>query len=150
MIKIIDDPRVRYYELTFLLPVGSTGVELKKFKDSILELLQKHQMTVEGQEDWGKKELAYSIKFKSKWENEAYYHHWLIKGSASKVADLDRDLKLSGVLIRYLVVQVVSKEASFDSSKSESIEDNQDKKTSTKKRVSKKVDEVVTEKEGEK
>lgn len=104
MITIVSDPKVRQYELTFLLQAGLTSAEVKKIADSLAELLTKHNLTIDAQQDWGKKELAYAIKFGAKRQTEALYQHWLLTGPASAIPALERELNLLPTLMRYLLV----------------------------------------------
>lgn len=104
MIPIIADPKVRHYELTFLLQAGLTSAEVKKIAESLVEILTKHQMTVSVQQDWGKKELAYTLKYGAKKQTEALYHHWVITGPASAMSALEKDLTLFHSFMRYLLV----------------------------------------------
>lgn len=104
MITIVSDPKVRQYELTFLLQAGLTSAEVKKIADSLAELLTKYNLTIDAQQDWGKKDLAYAIKFGAKRQTEALYHHWLLTGPASALPALERELNLLPTLMRYLLV----------------------------------------------
>ena len=50
----------------------------------------------------GRRRLAYTIKKK----NEATYHNFLFRGSSACVAEVQRKLRLSESILRYLTVRI--------------------------------------------
>lgn len=104
MMELVKDKRVRKYELTYLLPEALSSSEVAKAKEAIESLLKKHKVTIVSQEDWGKKYLAYPIKYKSQKQYEAYYTHVSLEAEASTMPKFENDLYLQQEIIRHLVV----------------------------------------------
>ena len=104
MIELVRDKKVRTYELTYLLPEALTSSEVATVKEAIEQLLKKNKITIVSQEDWGKKELAYPIKYKSKKQNEAYYTHMVLEADSSDMPKFENDLYLKQEVIRHLIV----------------------------------------------
>lgn len=102
--KILKEKRVRSYELTFLVPASLTSVDIAATNTAVLALCKKHGLTITDQEDWGKKELAYPIRFSGKSEREAVYTHLVIEAEAKKVQAFEKDLNLQQNVIRHLLV----------------------------------------------
>ena len=102
--KLVKDKRVRTYELTYLLPAALTSSEVATAKEAIEQLLKKHKVTIISQDDWGKKALAYPIKYKSQKQYEAYYTHMVLEAESSRMPKLENDLYLKQEIIRHLVV----------------------------------------------
>jgi small subunit ribosomal protein S6 len=102
--KLVKDKRVRVYELTYLLPVALTSSEVTQAKEAIESLLKKHKITITSQEDWGKKFLAYSIKYKSQKQNEAFYVHMVLEAQSDAISNFEKDLYLKQEIIRHLLV----------------------------------------------
>ena len=111
--KIPAKKVVRRYELTYLLPVSYTETELKGFRDAVEKSLTKNKAQVESTEDWGKKRLAYAIKFNQSAQTEAHYVHVVFSADPSAIKGIESDLVLNSSLVRYLLVTAderVSKE----------------------------------------
>jgi small subunit ribosomal protein S6 len=102
--KILTEKKVRSYELTFLVPASLTTVDIAAANTAVLALIKKHGLTIKDQEDWGKKELAYPIRFAGKNEREAVYTHLVIEADVAKVQAFEKDLYLQENVIRHLLV----------------------------------------------
>jgi len=102
--KLVKDKRVRNYELTYLLPEVLTSSEVAKAKEAIEQLLKKHSVKILSQDDWGKKALAYPIKYKSKKQYEAVYTHIVLEADADVMPKFENDLYLNQDVIRHLLV----------------------------------------------
>lgn len=94
----------RMYELTYLIPSGYTETELGQIKKEIETLVKKHGGSVEKQEDWGKKPLAYRIKKAGKMIEEASYFYFEISFEPTKAQAFERDVYLVTKLLRHLFV----------------------------------------------
>ncbi len=94
----------RMYELTYLIPSGYTETELGQIKKEIETLVKKHGGSVEKQEDWGKKPLAYRIKKAGKMIEEASYFYFEISFDPTKAQAFERDVYLVTKLLRHLFV----------------------------------------------
>jgi len=104
MLNLQPDKRVRQYELTVLTPGDFTSTELKKVLDSIGNLVKKFGGKVEETNDWGKKELAYTIKKQGKRYQEAIYTFMIISLPANKAPELDKQILLNAEIMRHLLV----------------------------------------------
>ena len=102
--ELVTDKRVRKYELTYLLPEAMTSTEVTQSKDAVEKLLKKHKITIVSQDDWGKRDLAYPIKYKSKKQYAAYYVHMVLEADAVVMPAFEKDLYLQQDIIRHLVV----------------------------------------------
>ena len=72
--------------------------EIKKFKS----LLDTNSTKIINEENWGLRELSYSInKFK-----KAFYRFFQIETSGSLVKDINKELNQSENLIRYIFIKV--------------------------------------------
>ncbi|KKQ24758.1 MAG: 30S ribosomal protein S6 [Candidatus Roizmanbacteria bacterium GW2011_GWC2_37_13] len=80
------------YELTFLL---KEEAELKNIKD-LVESFAK----ITGEEKWGEKTLAFSIKK----NNRAYFYNFNLELSKEKTNELKKKLNFNEKLIRYLLL----------------------------------------------
>ena len=102
--ELVQDLRMRQYELTYLLPEDLTVAESAQTKKAIEDLLKKHSITIVSQDDWGRKELAYPIKYKSKKQHEANYTHLVVKAEALNVPKFEKELYLNQDVIRHLII----------------------------------------------
>jgi small subunit ribosomal protein S6 len=109
--KIPEKGIVRKYELTYLLSVSYTETELQGFRADVDKMLTKHGATVDSTEEWGKKELAYEIKFKHQPQNEAVYVHVLFSAKPAAIKAIESGLKLNPSLMRYLLVTAEDEKA---------------------------------------
>lgn len=104
MIEIPEENIIKEYELTFLIPTSYTKSELEDIHDSIEELVKKQDGQVKNKQEWGKRDLAYTIKKEGKSFSEAHYYHWIVEFSPESVNPFKQTLKLKDQVIRYLVV----------------------------------------------
>lgn len=102
--KILKEKKVRSYELTFLVPASLTTATITAAHTAVMELIKKHGFTVATQEDWGKKELAYPIRFNGQNEREALYTHVVFEADAAQVPAFEKDLYLQQSVVRHLLV----------------------------------------------
>jgi len=109
--KIPEKGIVRKYELTYLLSVSYTETELQGFRSEVDKMLVKHGATVDSTEEWGKRELAYDIKFKHQPQSEAAYVHVLFSAKPAAIKVIEADLKLNASLMRYLLVSAEDEKA---------------------------------------
>ncbi len=103
--KIVKDNVKRQYELTVLIPAKLTEANISKFKDELkTKVFKKHKVEVLSQEDWGKKVLAYEIKYEGKTHIDAYYCHYVIEALPESVQKVKQALNIHPKVFRYLVV----------------------------------------------
>lgn len=102
--KIVADKQARHYELTFLLPSELTSSEVKKAHEVIAGLIAKHEGEITEQQDWGQKDLAYTMKMGGKRFKQANYYHWQLSFLPTKVTGFEKEMKLQTGILRYLLV----------------------------------------------
>lgn len=102
--KVLASPRVRQYELTYLVPNSLPSSDVSKTNEAVEKLLKKHSIKILSQEDWGKKNLAYPIKYKSVKNYEAFYTHMVLETNAAKIGKFEKGLYLIQEVIRHLIV----------------------------------------------
>jgi small subunit ribosomal protein S6 len=97
---------VRRYELTYLLPVSYTETESAGLKETIQKVLSKHKSTIESNEDWGKKALAYAIKHKQAAQLEASFVHVVFTAAPAHIPHIEHELSMNETIMRHLLVAV--------------------------------------------
>jgi ribosomal protein S6 len=94
----------RTYELTYLLPGNLTDNEVAQARTEIEQLLKKYKAEVTKNEDWGRKQLAYTITHESKKQTEGIYTHMGISLVPSKAPELDHEMFLQNKVMRHLLL----------------------------------------------
>lgn len=102
--KIPQDKRIRTYELTYLIPAGLSSDESKAVVDQVEKLIKKYKGKIVQTEDWGKKNLAYTIQRAGKKYLEAEYKHLQIELETNQVQSFNRDVQLNQNILRHLLV----------------------------------------------
>ena len=92
---------MRDYELTLVIDPDLTSVNQKKIFTKIKKIITDLKGKVGKEDEWGRKELAYSIKKKTM----GSYFLWTVKLPAEAPAEIDKKLKLEEAVIRYLLVK---------------------------------------------
>lgn len=125
MIELIQSEVVRDYELTYLLPTTLTSSETAQAQEKITKLITKLGGSITTTEDWGKKELAYAIRYASKDQDEALYTHLIFSLPAQAAQGLERDLQLNPKVMRHLLIlaepAVVSTEVTEEDSRAQTL-----------------------------
>ena len=88
---------MRSYELTVIVRPKESEALIAKVKD----ILQKHNVTIEKDESWGNKKLAYEISN----ETEGYYMFLHVQTTPETVKKIISDFRLDSNILRYLFVQ---------------------------------------------
>ena len=92
----------RLYDLVFLVVPDkdeqATAAVVEEFRKLLLDM----GAVIEKDETMGRRRLAYQIKKRS----EATYHNFLFRAEAKAVAELQRKMKLSEDILRFLTVRV--------------------------------------------
>lgn len=118
---IPQDKRVRQYELTYLVPASLTSDEAASVKTAVEKLVKKHKGSVISQEEWGKRNLAYTIQVGGKRHTEAVYTHVVLEFDTAHTVAFEKDIYLNQSIIRHLlVVAEPSKEKSSEAAQEES------------------------------
>lgn len=91
-----------FYECTFIVRSDMSPNEVTKLSESLAEGIKQGGGTVVKQEYWGLRNLAYSIK-------KSHKGHYVMLGLDTPyeaLAELERQLRISEDVIRYLTVKV--------------------------------------------
>jgi small subunit ribosomal protein S6 len=92
----------RLYDMVFLIVPDKDEAGTLAVIDEFRKLLVDNGATIEKDESMGRRRLAYAIKKRS----EATYHNFLFRGSAACVAEVQRKMRLSEEILRFLSVRV--------------------------------------------
>ena len=92
----------RQYDMVFLVVPEKDEQGAATVVDEFRKLLVDGGATIEKDETMGRRRLAYTIKKK----NEATYHNFLFRGSSACVAEVQRKLRLSEDVLRFLTVRI--------------------------------------------
>ncbi len=104
MLKVPQDIRIRRYELTVITPGGFTSDETQKLLETITQVVTKTSATIIEKQDWGQKDLSYTIISGGKRHNVGVYTHWVFECDSSRVSPIDRELSLNHQVLRHLLV----------------------------------------------
>ncbi len=102
--KIPVEKRVRVYELTYLISPDFSKEKIEEIKDKVTKMIEKANGKVSEVEEWGKKELAYTIKKAGNKFEVANFFHFVFETEANQIATLRNELDIEEELIRYLLV----------------------------------------------
>lgn len=93
---------MRTYECTIALhpDLGDAGV--KEQVDRIQSIIRENDGTVKQVADWGVRDLAYPIQK----ERRAAFEVVVFEGGGSTVAELERNMRISDHVLRYITVRV--------------------------------------------
>lgn len=92
----------RLYDLVFLVVPDKDEAETAAIVDDFRKLLVEQGATIDKDETMGRRRLAYTIKKR----NEATYHNFLFRAEAKCVAEVQRKMRLSEAILRFLTVRV--------------------------------------------
>jgi small subunit ribosomal protein S6 len=92
----------REYETVFILAPETPNEEVAKVNDRVKGVIQAMGGSVLKVDNWGKRRLAYEIKKQLK----GIYLHWQYLGSAGLVEELERNLRMLDLVLRYMTVKV--------------------------------------------
>ncbi len=120
---------MRYYELIYII---NSNVERKKIDQIMKDIgsrLEKTESKIINHIVWGKKKLAYPIK------GNTYGNYILLHyegGDNNKLNEFDSWLKLSGLVIRHMIVKLEEKPDIVKEFGDEKLENNPEKKSEEK------------------
>ena len=96
-----DERRTRRYETMIVLRTDLQEAGVKEQAERVHKLLEAQGAVIAGVHEWGLRELAYIIQK----ERRGYYLLAEYTGSAAAVAELERTLKLSDVVLRFVTIR---------------------------------------------
>jgi small subunit ribosomal protein S6 len=98
---VSDEQRTRRYETMIVLRTDLQEAGLKEQIERIRKLLETQGANVAAIHEWGLRELAYIIQK----ERRGFYVLAEYTASAAAVAELERTLKLSDVVLRFVSIR---------------------------------------------
>tara|TARA_Y100000022_G_scaffold109211_1_gene94329 strand:+ start:3846 stop:4280 length:435 start_codon:yes stop_codon:yes gene_type:complete len=129
---------MRYYELIYIINSNVERKKVEQIMNDIGSKLEDAGSKIINHIVWGKKKLAYSIK------GNTYGNYILLHyegGDNKKLNEFDLWLKLSGLVIRHMVVKLEDKPEVVEDFEDENPESDSNKKLSEQKEEIKKSDE---------
>lgn len=96
-----DEQRTRRYETMIVLRADLPEAGIKEQTERVRKLLEAQGATVGGIHEWGLRELAYLIQK----ERRGYYVLVEYTAPAAAVAELERTLKLSDFVLRFVSIR---------------------------------------------
>jgi small subunit ribosomal protein S6 len=92
--------KTRTYEVVVIIDRNSSEEDLAGFPASVAGIIEKQGGTIS--EDMGMRRLAYEIKH----QTEGRYFLFEIDGSGQEIAELERRMRVSDAVVRYITVRV--------------------------------------------
>ncbi|MBI4526410.1 MAG: 30S ribosomal protein S6 [Deltaproteobacteria bacterium] len=105
------------YETVFVVHPEQSG-KVKELADRFKKVIEGLDGSVFHTEEWGLRDLSYRIKKQSK----GYYILFRYRSSARAVEELERNMKLTDAVLRYLTVRLEEAEEKQPAQKSSSQE----------------------------
>ena len=96
----LAEPRV--YEVMLIVEPGTATEDVTKLQENIEQIITSQGGTIVKSEDMGMRRLAYEINHRK----EGHYLLFEIEGSGSEIAELERRMRVSDAILRYLTVRV--------------------------------------------
>jgi len=93
---------VSYYELLVIFSTNLADEEEKAQAAQIEDLIKHEKGTIHLVEHWGKRKLAYPIKK----QRQGYYEWFYMELDPSRTAEIDRKLKMSETILRFLIFKM--------------------------------------------
>jgi small subunit ribosomal protein S6 len=98
---VSDEHRIRRYETMIVLRTDLQEAGVKEQAERVRKLLESQGATIGGIHEWGLRELAYAIQK----ERRGYYLLVEYMAPAAAVAELERTLKLSDFVLRFVSIR---------------------------------------------
>ncbi len=92
---------MRNYEMVFILNPGLEEEKLTAAVEKFTNLINNNGGEIVKVDSWGKKRLAYEIKDL----NEGYYYLVNFKGIPETAQELDRVLKITDEILRFMILR---------------------------------------------
>ena len=92
----------RIYEVVFIIDPDTPDEEIKRLTENLQGIITDQGGTITKSEVMGRRQLAYQIGRK----NEGVYVLFEIEGTGREIAELERRMRVSDQVIRYLTVRV--------------------------------------------
>jgi small subunit ribosomal protein S6 len=98
----VPEEDLRKYELMVLIDPDNSSVEYQKHLDEVKKLIESHAGKIWHEEDWGKRELAYTIKKK----DYGYYAIFNFNAPGEAIQEIGAQLRITSYVLRHLLVKV--------------------------------------------
>ena len=92
----------RVYEVMFIVDAGTADDEITRLTDNFRQIITDQGGTVTKNEMMGRRQLAYQINHK----NEGIYVLFEIEGTGREIAELERRMRVSDQVVRYITVRM--------------------------------------------
>ena len=92
----------RIYEVIFIVDPDTPEDEATRLSENLRNIVTEQGGTVTRDEVMGRRQLAYRIGRKT----EGVYHLFEVEGTGREIAELERRMRVSDQVIRYLTVRV--------------------------------------------
>ncbi len=93
---------LRQYELMFIVDPDAADDEVAKLTESLKQIVTDQGGTVTKEENLGRRQLAYEILHKK----DGIFVDLEIEGSGREIAELERRMRVSDRILRYLTVRL--------------------------------------------
>lgn len=97
-----DEESIRRYEIMAIIDPDLTEAQYKKHYEELKKLLTQHGATVDFEEEWGKRELAYQIKKRK----HGFYVIFNFNGDTTQMPELEAQLRITNFVMRHLIVKL--------------------------------------------
>ena len=92
----------RVYEIVFIVDTGTPEEEATRLVESLSNIITEQGGAITRSETMGRRQLAYRIGH----SNEGIYVLFEIEGTGREIAELERRMRVSDQVLRYLTVRV--------------------------------------------
>ena len=92
----------RTYEVMYIVTPETADEDVAKLNDNLQTIITDQGGTVVRVDDMGRRKMAYEINRKK----EGYYVLFEIEGTGREIAELERRMRVSDLIMRYLTVRV--------------------------------------------
>jgi small subunit ribosomal protein S6 len=86
----------------YIIDPDTEAEKIEKLNDAVGELIKKEGGTVVRMDDFGMKNLAYTIQKKT----QGHYVLFEIEGSGQEILELERRMRVNDMIMRYITVRV--------------------------------------------
>ncbi len=109
---------MRTYETIIVLDPDLSDEDSEKVVKKIEGVIESQKGRIAFLDHWGKRKLAYRVRKKFKGD----YHRFVYYGSGNIISVLERNLRITEEVYKFLTVKIADEEIDFESDKTEKIE----------------------------
>ncbi len=103
--KVPQETKTQVYELTCLFDPKYSEAELEQAATDVGELTEKNKGQIKEVERWGKKDLAYTIKYSGNKFEQAFFVHYLLTADTDQINQIREAISLHEPVVRHLLVK---------------------------------------------